>query len=81
MRFVSLFPAVAALFLSGAACAQSWDVYSNQESFFSANFPGTPTVSQVPYQTVKGKQLGARVFTVVVPPGSRLTRDLYDHRR
>jgi len=73
MRFVSLFPAVAVLFLSGAACAQSWDVYSNQENFFSANFPGTPTVTEAPYKTLKGTPLTARVFTVVVPPGSRLT--------
>jgi hypothetical protein len=73
MRFVSLFPAVAALFISGAACAQSWDVYSNQENFFSVNFPGAPTVTQAPYKTLKGAQLTARVFTVAVPPGSRLT--------
>jgi hypothetical protein len=72
MRFVSLFPAVAALFISGAACAQAWDVYSNQENFFSVNFPGAPTVTQVPYKTLKGTQLTARVFTVAVPPGSRL---------
>ena len=41
MRFVSLVPAIVALFLSGAASAQSWDVYTNREGFFSANFPGT----------------------------------------
>src|SRR5258705_9687382 len=73
MRFVSFFPAVAALFISGAACAQPWDVYANQENFFSVNFPGTPTVTQAPYKTLKGAQLTARVFTVAVPPGSRLT--------
>jgi hypothetical protein len=73
MRFVSLIPAVAALFISGAAYAQAWDVYVNQESFFSANFPGTPTATQAPYRTAKGTQLTARVFSVVIPPGSRLT--------
>ena len=61
-----------ALFISGAACAQSWDVYANQENFFSVNFPGTPTVTQAPYKTLKGTQLTARVFTVVIPAGSRL---------
>jgi hypothetical protein len=72
MRFVSLLPALAALFISGAACAQSWDVYSNQENFFSVNFPAAPAVTQAPYKTAKGTQLTARAFTVAIPPGARL---------
>ena len=54
MRFVSLIPAFAALFICGAANAQSWDTYSNQENFFSVNFPGTPVTTQAPYKTAKG---------------------------
>lgn len=73
MRFVSLIPAAVALFLSGAACAQSWDVFTNQENFFSVNFPGMPVQSQTTYRTLKGKTLPAHVFTVTVPAGSRLT--------
>ena len=73
MRFISLAPAVVALFLSGAASAQSWDVFTNQENFFSVNFPGMPVQSQTTYTTLKGKKLPAHVFTVTVPPGSRLT--------
>ena len=73
MRFVSLVPAVVALLLSGAASAQSWDVYTNQENFFSVNLPGTPTATQAPYKTPKGKDLTARVFTTAIPPGSRLS--------
>jgi hypothetical protein len=72
MRFVSLIPAFAALFISGAACAQSWDTYSNQENFFSVNFPGTPVTTQTPYKTAKGTQLTAKTFTVAIPAGSRL---------
>jgi hypothetical protein len=73
MRFVSLIPAVAALFLSGAASSQTWDVYANQENFFSVNFPGTPAVAEMPYKTAKGTDLPARVFTAVSPPGSILS--------
>ena len=72
MRFVSLIPAAMALFLSTAASAQSWDVYSNQENFFSVNFPGTPVVKETPYKTAKGTNLTARAFTVAIPAGSRL---------
>ena len=63
MRFVSLLPAALALFVSGAASAQSWDVYVNQENFFSVNLPAVPTASQAPYKTLKGAQLTARIFT------------------
>src|SRR5205085_1789285 len=73
VRFVSLAPAVVALFLSSAACAQSWETFTSRENFFSANFPGTPAQSQMTYTTLKGKKLPASVFTVTVHPGSRLS--------
>ena len=73
MHFVRLVPAVLALFISGAAYAQSWDVYTNRENFFSVNFPAVPTATRAPYKTLKGVELGAQVFTAVVPPGSRIT--------
>ena len=70
MRFAYLIVA-AALLVSGAASAQSWDSYVNRENFFSVNLPDDPTVKEMPYKTVKGTNLTARVFTAVVPPGSR----------
>jgi hypothetical protein len=73
MRFASLIPAVAALFISGAAYAQAWDSYVNRENFFTVNLPGDPMVTEAPYKTVKGTNLTARVFTAIAPPGSRLT--------
>lgn len=72
MRLLSLIPAVAALFLSGAACAQNWDSYVNRENFFSINLPGEPTVTETPYKTTKGTTLTARTFTATAPAGSRL---------
>jgi hypothetical protein len=72
MRLLSLIPAVAALFLSNGAMAQTWDTYVNRDNFFSINLPGEPTVTDVPYKTAKGTTLTAHVFTAVSPPGSRL---------
>jgi hypothetical protein len=70
MRAVSIIPAIVALFLSSAASAQVWEEYVNRENFFQVNFPGEPTMTEVPYRTVKGTNLTARVFTAIAPPGS-----------
>jgi hypothetical protein len=69
MRLAGLIPAVAALFISGAACAQEWDIYANRENFFSINLPGTPVTAEMPYKTLKGTDLKAHVFTAVAAPG------------
>ena len=73
MRLIRMIPAALVLFVSGAASAQSWEIYTSRENFFTVNFPAEPTTAQAPYKTLKGKELGAQVFTSVVPPGSRLT--------
>jgi hypothetical protein len=71
MRLACLIPAVAALFISGAAYAQTWDSYVNRENFFTVNLPGDPALKETPYRTVKGTDLTARVFTAVAPAGTR----------
>jgi len=70
MRTVSLIPAVFALFLSTTASAQVWEEYVNRENFFQVNLPGEPTMTEVPYRTVKGTNLTARVFTAKADPSS-----------
>jgi hypothetical protein len=70
MRAVSLIPAILAVFLSSAASAQVWEEYVNRENFFQVNFPGEPTVTEVPYRTVKGTNLTARVFTATAAANS-----------
>jgi hypothetical protein len=72
MHFVGLIPAALALFVSGAACAQEWDIYVNRENFFSLNLPGEPTMTEVPYKTAKGTTLNARIFTAIAPASSIL---------
>src|ERR1700752_3183430 len=70
MRSLSLIPAIVALFLSSAASAQAWDEYVNRDDFFQVNLPGEPTVTEMPYRTVKGTNLTAHVYTAIAPAGS-----------
>jgi hypothetical protein len=69
MRFVRLIAAAAVCF-STAVYAQAWSEYINQEEFFTVNFPGDPTVKEIPYKTDKGTMLKAKVFTATAPAGS-----------
>jgi len=50
MRLLSLIPAVVALFVSGAASAQTWAEYVNRGDFFTVNLPGEPTVQEIMYK-------------------------------
>jgi len=70
MRSVGLIPAAMAVCLSTAAYAQAWSEYLNREEFFTVNFPGDPTVAEIPYKTEKGTALKAKVFTATAPAGS-----------
>jgi hypothetical protein len=72
MRFVSLAPALVALFLANSANAQEWGEYVNRQEFFTVNFPGEPTMTQVPYTTAKGTKLTAHVFTAAAAANSIL---------
>ena len=71
MRFLSLIPAVLALFISATAHAQVWSEWSDRENRFTVNFPGDPDKTEIPYTTAKGTTLTARVFTAEADPKSR----------
>jgi hypothetical protein len=71
MRFLHLIAAAAALFVSGAAHAQTWSEWADRENRFTVNFPGDPVKTQMPYKTSKGTNLTARVFTAEADPASR----------
>ena len=43
---------------------------STGTNFFQVNLPGEPAVTEVPYHTVKGTNLTARVFTATADPSS-----------
>ena len=70
MRAIHFIPAIVALFLSSVASAQVWEEYVNRENFFQVNLPGEPMITEVPYRTVKGTNLTARVFTATAPADS-----------
>jgi hypothetical protein len=70
MRNLGIIPAIMALFVSSAASAQAWEEYVNRDNFFQINLPGEPTMAEVPYKTVKGTDLTARVFTATAPANS-----------
>ncbi len=72
MRFLSLVPAVVALFISGAAYSQEWSEYVNREDFFTVNFPGEPAMAQAQFKTGKGTTLNAHVYTANAPASSIL---------
>jgi cytosine/adenosine deaminase-related metal-dependent hydrolase len=63
MRIVSFIPAVLALFVSGAACAQTWGEFVDRADHFTVNFPGDPAKADLTYKTAKGTSLPAHVYT------------------
>jgi hypothetical protein len=67
MRIVAIVPAVLALFVSGAAYAQAWDIYTNRENFFTLNLPDEPKETSTPYKTDKGTNLTMKTFTAQAP--------------
>jgi len=72
MRFLSLIPALVVVLFTSGASAQAWEEYVNREQFFTVNFPGEPTMTQVQFTTGKGTKLTARVFTANAPETSIL---------
>jgi hypothetical protein len=72
MRIVPIVPAVLALFVSGVAFAQAWDIYTNRENFFTLNLPSDPAESSAPYKTAKGTNLTMKTWTAQAPAGTLL---------
>ena len=63
MRIATLIPAVVALFISGAASAQTWGEFVDRADHFTVNFPGDPARADLAYKTAKGTTLPAHVYT------------------
>jgi hypothetical protein len=51
MRLIPVIAAVLSLFISCPSFAQGWIEYSNQEDFFTVNFPGEPDVADITFDT------------------------------
>jgi hypothetical protein len=79
---MSLRPIAAAaimLAMSGAAIAQEWTEFVSKEDRFSANFPGTPRVTETTYKSQFGADLPARAYTAALGP-SRFSVTVVDYR-
>src|SRR5258705_1026811 len=63
MRIVSLISAMAALFISSAVHAQTWEEFANGGDLFAVNFRGEPARTDITYKTAKGTSLPGHVYT------------------
>ena len=52
-----------ALFFTGAALADDWREYENQDYSFTIHFPVDPTVETATYQATGGRSFSAHVFS------------------
>ena len=80
---MSLRPIVAAammLAMSGAPIAQEWTEFVSKEDRFSANFPGTPRITDTTYTSQFGAVLPARAYTAALGP-SRFSVTVVDYRQ
>jgi len=69
MRFIGVLAAAAILY-AGAAAAQGWIYYANQEDFFSVNLPGEPVVEDILYHSEYSVDFPARTYSVSDGPTS-----------
>jgi hypothetical protein len=59
-----------ALFFTGAALADDWKEYENQDYSFTIHFPVDPTVETAVYQATDGRSFPAHVFSVKQETGT-----------
>ena len=59
-----------ALFLTGAALADDWKEYENQDYSFAIHFPVDPTVETAMYQAADGRSFPAHVFSAKQETGT-----------
>jgi hypothetical protein len=59
-----------ALFFTGAALADDWREYENQDYSFTIHFPVDPTVETATYQAADGRSFPAHVFSAKEDTGT-----------
>ena len=52
------------LLLPGRVVAQEWDLFVSKEDSFKIDFPGTPTVTEMPWKTEQGYTVPSRIYSV-----------------
>jgi len=71
--------AVVVLAVSGTAFAQEWVEFVSKDDRFTANFPGSPQVTDTTYTSQFGADLPARVYRAALGP-SRFSMTVVDYR-
>lgn len=74
----TLVAAVLVLAVSAPALAQEWTEFASREDRFTANFPGTPTITETTYKSQFGADLPARVYSATRGP-SRFSLTVVDY--
>lgn len=64
--------------ISAPAAAQDWTEYTSREDRFTANFPGSPQVTNSTYRSQFGADLPARVYSAALGP-SRFSLTVVDY--
>jgi hypothetical protein len=64
IKLITLMPLALGLVLPGAAYAQGWNKYVNEEDKFIVNFPGEPELLEVDYITESGAIIPSRIYSV-----------------
>ena len=75
----TLIAAALLLAVSAPALAQEWTEFVSKEDRFTANFPGTPTITEITYKSQFGADLPARVYSATLGP-SRYSLTVVDYR-
>jgi len=70
---------VVVLVASGTAVAQEWVAFVSKDDRFTANFPGSPQVTETTYKSQFGADLPARVYSAAVGM-SRFSMTVVDYR-
>jgi hypothetical protein len=69
MRVIAVALAVC-LALAAPAAAQEWTEFVSREDRFTANFPGTPTITETTYKSQFGADLPARIYSATRGPAT-----------
>ena len=69
MRMAAIVAAILVT-IATSAFAQEWAEFVSRDDRFTANFPGTPQVTQTTYKSQFGADLPARVYSATQGPRS-----------
>lgn len=79
MSLRSVVAAAVMLAIAGPAFAQEWTEFVSRDDRFTANFPGSPRLTETTYKSQFGADLPARVYSATLGP-SRFSLTVVDYR-